>query len=205
MLTKILLAAALSATTAVAVDPVGDGNWQPVTYQFNVQLCAGGQNDGDEFILPQDPDGSTDGSGCSNGHLRAEHRYLNDYTSGVKQFGGQFTINSFGGDKVAIKQTFNEDDGPYYILAVKANGDLYNVEGGQTIATGVATVGSTVTVNTVHDADNSIYNVYINGQLVYTDNAAPSGTFYDKYGTYTTNSGTGPIDATWTDVSFWTG
>ncbi|CEJ81152.1 hypothetical protein VHEMI01297 [[Torrubiella] hemipterigena] len=202
---SLFLSLATAAVGVLAVDPVGNGPWTSVNPSFNVQRCGGGTATDTEFQLPAAPDGSTDGPGCSNGHLRAERRYKNDYDSGVHQFGGQFVINSFGGNKVALKQTFNGGSGsPYFIMAVKNDGSLYSVEGGKTIASGVAGVGQTVTINTVHDTANNLYQVYVNGQLSYTDNGAPDGNFYDKYGAYTTNSGTGPIDVTWTNVQFWT-
>lgn len=204
MLARSLLFTLTAASTALAVDPVGDGSWNPVSPSFNVQTCEGGSVDGDEFQLPASPNGNSNGAGCSNGHLRAERRYTNDYSSGVHQFGGQFVVNSFGGNKVALKQTFNGDDGPYFIMAVESDGSLYSVEGGAAIASGVAAVGQTVTINTVHDTANTLYQVYVNGQLSYTDSNAPGGSFYDKCGTYTTDSGSGPIDVTWTNVQFWT-
>lgn len=159
---------------------------------------------GNTFTLPTSPNGSTNGSGCSNGHLRAERRYTNDYTSGVHQFGGEFKITSLTGDRIALKQTFNGDTGPYFIMGVKSDGDLYSVEGGATIASGVATVGATVRINTVHDANQQTYAVYVNGKESYTDDDAPGGSFYDKCGAYTTDSGTGAITVTWSDVQFWT-
>ena len=191
------------ATAVAAVSPVGSGSWTSVSPGSNVQTCAGGSVSGSDYKLPSSPNGSTSGSGCSNGHLRAERRYTNDYSSGVHQFGGQFKLNSFGGDRVSLKQTFNGDAGPYFIMGVKSTGDLYNVEGGATIASGVAKVGSTVTINTVHDADNQKYQVYVNGALKYST-TSPGGSFYDKIGAYTTDSGSGPIDVTWSNVAFWT-
>ncbi|KAJ2984152.1 hypothetical protein NQ176_g169 [Zarea fungicola] len=202
MLNKIVLLA-LSATSVLGVSPVGGGSWKSVNPSFSVQTCEGGSANGDHFVLPSKTNGNSNGAGCSNGHLRAEHRYNNDYTSGTHQFGGQFKINSFGGDKVALKQTFNGDDGPYFIMGVKANGDLYNVEGGATIASGVAKVGSTVTINTIHNAGSKKYTVYVNGALKYTT-SSPGGSFYDKYGAYTSDSGKGPIDVTWSNTAFWT-
>ena len=201
MLVNTLLLAL--ATGAAAISPVGGGSWKSASPGFSVQQCEGGKVSGSEFILPKSKNGNSSGAGCSNGHLRAERRYNNDYSSGVHQFGGQFKINSFGGDKVALKQTFNGDDGPYFIMGVKSSGDLYNVEGGATIASGVAKVGSTVTINTVHDANNQKYTVYVNGALKYTT-SSPGGSFYDKFGAYTSDSGAGPIDVTWSNTAFWT-
>ncbi|XWX00588.1 hypothetical protein V2A60_008609 [Cordyceps javanica] len=202
MLSKLIVLA-LSATSALAVSPVGGGSWKSASPGFKVQTCEGGRVSGDQFSIPGRPDGSGGGAGCSNGHTRAERRYTNDYSAGRHQFGGQVRINSFGGDRVSLKQTFNGDSGPYFILGVKKNGDLYSVEGGKTIASGVARVGSTVTINTVHDAGSKKYQVYVNGELKFTE-SSPGGSFYDKIGTYTTDSGAGPIDVTWSNVAFWT-
>ena len=204
MFTKNILLAILAATLAIASSPVGSGSWTSVSPSFSVQQCAGGTVSGSTFKLPKSPNGSTSGSGCSNGHLRAERRYNNDYSSGIHQFGGEFKITSLTGDRIALKQTFNGDAGPYFIMGIKSTGDIYNIEGGATIASGVAKVGSTVQINTVHDANKKTYTVYINGKKSYTDNSAPGGSFYDKFGAYTSDSGSGTITVTWSDVSFWT-
>lgn len=200
---KRIIVVLCTATFAFAASPVGTGPWVSVTPSFSAQECAGGIVHGDIFKLPTSSNGSTSGSGCSNGHLRAERRYENDYDSGVHQFGGLFQITSMTGNKISLKQTFNGDDGPYFIMGVKSNGDLYSVEGGDIIASGVAAVGATVKINTVHDTDNQNYEVYVNGQRTFSTNA-PDGSFYDKCGAYTTDSGEGAITVTWSDVSFWT-
>ena len=200
---NILLAIA-TATLALAGSPVGSGSWTEVSPSFDTQECAGGKVSGDTFTLPKSPNGSTSGSGCSNGHLRAERRYTNDYTSGVHQFGGEFKITSLTGTGISLKQTFNGDAGPYFIMGIKSSGDIYDVEGGTIISSGVAKVGSTVKINTIHDADKQTYAVYVNGKESYTDDSAPGGSFYDKCGAYTSDSGSGAITVTWSDVQFWT-
>ncbi|KAL7929899.1 hypothetical protein V8C35DRAFT_314582 [Trichoderma chlorosporum] len=204
MLVKSLLATLSAATAAYAATPVESGDWVPASPGFQLQTCAGGSASGSTFTIPTNPNGSTSGSGCSNGHLRAERRYNDDYTTGTHQFAGTFTINSFGGNRVAIKQTFNGDTGPFFILAVDNTGRLYSVEDGTTLASGIATVGQSITINTVHNADLAKYRVYVNGALAYTNNNAPGGSFYDKFGAYTTDSGTGPLTITWSDTAFWT-
>lgn len=203
MLVKNVLLALASAGVTLAVKPIGSG-WTETSPDFKIQECAGGSVNGNTFTLPKSPNGSTSGSGCSNGHLRAEHRFTNDYSSGAHQFGGVFKITSLTGDRIALKQTFNGDDGPYFIMGIKSTGDIYNVEGGATIATGVAKVGASVTINTIHDADAQTYAVYVNGEESYTDDNAPGGSFYDKCGAYTSDSGSGAITVTWSDVTFWT-
>ncbi|GFP59690.1 hypothetical protein TASIC1_0014011200 [Trichoderma asperellum] len=204
MLVKSVLASLSAATMALAATPLESGNWVAFTPGFQLQTCAGGSASGNTFSIPTSPNGSTSGSGCSNGHLRAENRYTDDYTSGVHQFAGTFKINSFGGNRVAIKQTFNGSTGPYFILGVQSDGTLYSVEGGAVLASGVAKVGSSITINTVHNADIHSFRVYVNGALAFRDDNAPSGSFYDKIGAYTTDSGTGPLSITWSDVGFWT-
>ncbi|KOS19906.1 hypothetical protein ESCO_005774 [Escovopsis weberi] len=203
MLGQNILMTLASAALALAATPLESGNWNSVDPSFSVQTCAGGYNSGGYFQIPTSPSGSTSGSGCSNGHLRSERRYNNDYSTGVHQFAGTFNIQSMTGDRIAIKQTFNGNTGPYFILGLQKDGTLYNVEGGQVIATGIK-VGQDVVINTVHNADIHRFSVYVNGVERYRDNNAPGGSFYDKLGAYTTNSGTGALGIHWEDVAFWT-
>ncbi|KIN09050.1 hypothetical protein OIDMADRAFT_48885 [Oidiodendron maius Zn] len=203
MIVKNVLLAIVAATLALAGSPAGSGKWTEVSPSFRVQECAGGKASGDTFTLPKSPNGSTSGAGCSNGHLRAERRYVNDYTSGVHQFGGEFKITSLTGTHISLKQTHGVDI-TYFMLAVKSNGDIYSIGDGKTIASGVAKVGDTVRINTIHDANKKTYSVYVNGKESYTDNNAPIDTFYDKFGAYTANSGSGAITVTWSDIQFWT-
>lgn len=193
---------ALTAALVVADAPLESGNWVEDTFSYSNQACAGGTVSGDRFKIPTSPNGDTSGSGCANGHLRAERRYKDDYSSGVRQFGGTFKINSGGGTRISLKQTFNGDAGPYFILAVE-NGRLYSVRGGETLVDNVANVGQTVRINTVHNTGNNRFSCYVNGVERYRDENAPEGSFYDKIGAYTTDSGKGPLDVTWTNVQFW--
>ncbi|GDY31669.1 LamG domain-containing protein [Gandjariella thermophila] len=207
LLACVLAIAALlwAAPSASAATPVESGGWVEDSPAFDVQECAGGQAEGLTFTLPA----VQTFDACSNGAPRAERRYHDyagdgkNYSTGVRQFAGTFTINSMGGDRISLKQTFNGDAGPYFMLAVDHTGRLYSVEGGTTIADGVATVGATVRVNTVHDVAAHSFRVYINGELAYTDDNAPDGEFYDKFGAYQTSSGHGDISVTWSDVHFW--
>ncbi|QPH01602.1 hypothetical protein C2857_005805 [Epichloe festucae Fl1] len=86
------------------------------------QQCAGGKTNASKLSIPKSPNGDDSGSGCSNGHLGAERRYRNDYYSGVYQFGGEFKINFMSGDRISVKQTFNGNDGPFFIMAVEKSG-----------------------------------------------------------------------------------
>ena len=113
-------------------------------------------------------------------------------------------MSSFGGSAVCIKQTFHGDIGAFFMLAVDEGGTLYSVDGDVVFSENIAQVGQEVAMNTVHDADAQEYRVYVNGVLSHTDNVAPGGDFfYDKIGAYTTESGTGPIQITWTQMGFW--
>ncbi|KFG83516.1 hypothetical protein MANI_017550 [Metarhizium anisopliae] len=203
MLGNTILVALSAASLALAGTPVESGNWVEDHPNYSQQQCAGGKVSGNTFSIPKSPNGDTSGSGCSNGHLRAERRYKDDYSSGVHQFGGEFKINSMSGSRISIKQTFNGNSGPYFIMGVEQGGRLYSVEGGKTIADGVAKVGATVRINTVHNANNHRFSVYVNGKEMFRDENAPGGSFYDKIGAYATNSGTGDLSITWNDVQFW--
>ncbi|KAL7765675.1 hypothetical protein ACKLNR_003591 [Fusarium oxysporum f. sp. zingiberi] len=154
------------------------------------------------FIFHQRPTAKKFGSGCGNGHLRAEYSSEDHYNSGVHQFTGKFTINSFKGDRISLNQTLG-NKGAWFMLAADKSGNLYGVGGRGMIAQGVAKVGATVTVNTIHDADTGLYKVYINGQEKYST-TSPQDEWRDKYGAYATSSGSGPITVTWNDVEFYT-
>ena len=87
----ILALSAISA--ALAGTPLESGTWVEDFPTYSNQQCAGGSVNGDTFSIPKSPNGDTSGSGCSNGHLRAERRYKDDYTTGVHQFGGQVYLD----------------------------------------------------------------------------------------------------------------
>jgi hypothetical protein len=183
--TALTLASALPATAEV--EP---GGWTSYSPSFSVQERGCGDVNNLTFTLT-----------CStaSGDQRAERRYAT-YSSGSRQFEGYFRITSQTGTRISLKQTFNEDDGPYFMLAVERGGRLYSVEGGVTIASG-ATVGTTVRVNTVHDVGGT-HRTYINGSLKNTVDS-DAGNFYDKFGSYRTNSGAGPITVVWSGIKFW--
>ena len=178
----------LSAPTAFAeVEP---GGWTSYSPTFTVQQRGCGVVNNLTFQLT-----------CStgSGDQRAERRYAT-YSSGTRQFEGYFRISSMAGTRISLKQTFNESAaGPFFMLAVERGGRLYRV-GADTIATG-ATVGTTVRVNTVHVV-GSAHRTYINGSQRHSM-SSPGGNFYDKFGSYRTDSGAGPITTVWSDVRFW--
>jgi hypothetical protein len=189
------LAAGLVVGLVIAVTPQASaqveagGGWTAYSPSFDVQRVGCGKVDGNTFQLT-----------CSNSHgqQRAERRYAT-YSSGVHQFQGAVKIVSMGGTRISLKQTF-KTSGPFFLLGIEKGGRLYAVHDDRTIATGVL-VGTTVTVNTVHDVGRQL-RVYINGSLRYTI-ASRSGSFYDKLGAYRTASGHGPITVQWTNVQFW--
>ncbi|MFC0110333.1 hypothetical protein [Kibdelosporangium aridum] len=184
-----LAAAGLLVAGAPALAQVEGGGWTPYQPTFSVQERGCGQVSDLTFRLT-----------CStaSGDQRAERRYAT-YTGGTRQFEGSFRITSMSGSRISLKQTF-KTTGPFFMLAVERGGRLYAVHGGTTVATG-ATVGATVRVNTVHQV-GSRHRTYINGSLKH-DVASPSGDFYDKFGSYRTNSGQGPVTVVWSGIRFW--
>lgn len=187
----------VNATTATDGDtgdpgddgPVEPGGWTSYSPSFKVQERGCGVVDDLTFRLT-----------CSDGDgdQRAERRYAT-YTGGTRQFEGYFRITSMGGSRISLKQTF-KTTGPFFMLAVEQGGRLYAVHGGTTVATG-ATIGTNVRVNTVHVVGSS-HRTYINGSLRHTV-SSPSGDFYDKFGAYRTNSGSGPVSVDWSGIRFW--
>ena len=190
LLGAALAVAGLTFTAPDAFAEVEPGGWTSYSPSFTVQERGCGQVNNLTFQLT-----------CStgSGDQRAERRYAT-YSSGSRQFEGYFRITSMAGTRISLKQTFNESgSGPFFMLAVERGGRLYRV-GGDTIQNG-ATVGTTVRVNTVHVVGSS-HRTYINGSQRHSM-SSPGGSFYDKFGSYRTDSGAGPITTQWSDVKFW--
>lgn len=185
----ILSALVVAAPTAAAeVEP---GGWTSYSPGFSVQERGCGDVNDLTFTLT---------CATASGDQRAERRYTS-YTGGSRQFEGYFRITSQTGTRISLKQTFHESgSGAYFMLAVERGGRLYAVHGGTTVGTG-ATVGTTVRVNTVHDVGGT-HRLYVNGSLRHTVDSG-TGSFYDKFGAYRTNSGAGPISVVWSGVRFW--
>lgn len=187
-----VLGLSLAVAPAVSAAPAAPGiTWIQYNPSYTVQQEGCGSVSGSTFTLS-----------CSNsgsGYDRAERRYV-DYSSGSHRFNGTFKITSMGGSRISLKQTFHDNVGPYFLLAVESGGRLYSVEGGATIASG-ATVGTSVNVETIQTV-GSQEQVYINGSLDYTT-SSPSGSFYDKVGAYRTASGNGPITVQWSNLAFY--
>ncbi|MDS0138870.1 MULTISPECIES: hypothetical protein [unclassified Amycolatopsis] len=190
----MLAAAALGLTllTPVADGQVGTGPWTADSPGYSEQERGCGQISGLTFQLT-----------CStgSGDQRAERRYTT-YTGGTHQFEGSFKITSMSGSRISLKQTFRDGSnaGPYFMLAVEKGGRMYAVEGGATLGSG-ATVGTSVRVNTINQVGSS-HKVYLNGSLKQTI-SSPGGSYYDKFGSYRTASGAGPITVQWSGVKFW--
>lgn len=190
-----VLAAVVTGLVVLAPDAgaqVGGGSWISDSPSYKTQEKGCGSVSGLTFKLT-----------CStgSGEQRAERRYAT-YTGGTHQFEGSFKITSMGGSRISLKQTFRDGSsaGPFFLLAVEKGGRLYAVHGGETIATG-ATVGTSVRVNTINQV-GSTHKVYINGSQK-DSVSSPSGSYYDKFGSYRTASGAGPITVQWSDIKFW--
>ncbi|MBP2478001.1 hypothetical protein JOF53_006873 [Crossiella equi] len=185
------LLAGLVVTAPAAQAQVEGGGWTSYSPGFTEQERGCGQINGLTFTLT-----------CStaSGDQRAERRY-NTHGGGTYQFEGSFRVQSMGGTRISLKQTFNESAaGPFFMLAVERGGRLYAVHGGATVGS-EGTTGATVRVNTVHQV-GSQHRTYINGSLRHSY-SSPSGSFYDKFGAYRTSSGQGPATVVWSGVRFW--
>ncbi|KAG5933374.1 hypothetical protein E4U60_004506 [Claviceps pazoutovae] len=204
-LTLVFLAG-LSAALRFSVPPVEGTEWvesRPYPL-FSHEQCTGGKIDGNHFYIPKSPNLDRSGPGCNNGHLRAQRRYHNDYSSGVHQFGGAFTINSVSDTRIAIRQIVDEGrHQPYFTLWAGKWGKLYGVDGYQFFARHIANVGKAVRLNTVHDVEKGRISLYIDGKEIYRDTRAPRGSFYDKIGAYVTDKSPGGMNITWDYVQFW--
>jgi len=192
---RVLAAASVTAVLSLAAGSasaqVATGPWTSYSPSYSIQERGCGDVNGGLFTLS-----------CSDasGDQRAERRYVT-YSSGSRQFEGYVRVNSLGGTRISLKQTFDESNaGPFYMIAVEKGGRLYAVHGGTTI--GSLPVGSTVRINTVHYTGSDKLVVYINGTNKNT--AYGSGSrYYDKLGAYRTSSGQGPVSVSWSSVRFW--
>ncbi|HEY3466047.1 MAG TPA: hypothetical protein VGL47_13015 [Amycolatopsis sp.] len=186
------VAAGLAVLTPAADAQVGTGPWISDSPGYSEQERGCGQISGLTFQLT-----------CStaSGDQRAERRYTT-YTGGTHQFEGSFKITSMSGSRISLKQTFRDGSnaGPYFMLAVEKGGRMYAVEGGATLGSG-ATVGTSVRVNTINQVGSS-HKVYLNGSLKQTI-SSPGGSYYDKFGSYRTASGAGPVTVQWSGIRFW--
>jgi hypothetical protein len=181
--------AALACGMALTANAQIGSGWTSTSVSFTTQISSGCSiTNTSNFRV---------GSGTSG---RAERRYDTN-TNTQRQFQGDVKVDSLGGDRINIKQTFDQDNGPYQLVAVsKANSDLYETEGGNELAS--YTVGNTVTINTIITRSSGSVAVYINGSLAETKTGG-SEDLYDKCGAYISSSGSGPAETTWNSVQFW--
>jgi hypothetical protein len=182
-LVRALAVLSLSGLALTARAQIGSG-WTSTSVSYTSQISSGCSISGSTFTI----DG---GSG------RAEHRYTT-ITSGSRQFQGTFNVNSLGGDRVAVFQTFSEDNGPFQMGAIKKPGSLYEVSGGATLAS--YSIGSSMRINTISSSGGSV-QVYVNGSQ--KESKSGGSHPYNKVGSYATGSGEGPCSTTWTSISFW--
>jgi hypothetical protein len=174
---------------------LGTGPWTSFSPSYTTQNEGCGTNSGLVFQLTCSTTHSQDSS-----YQRSERRY-EDQTHATSQFQGSVVVNSLGGTKICLKQTFQDGTGPWNMIAVDKSGYLYDAEESGQPQLASYTVGSSATINTiVYDSDH--VEVYINGSWVEVveNGVAP---LYDKFGTYRTDSGYGPIKATWSGIKFW--
>ncbi len=138
----------------------------------------------------------------STGEQRVEQRIVNEFSSGTNQFEGTFRVVSLGGTGISLKQTFQPESGAFLMVAVRNNGELYEVGGGVTLASNI--IGTAQRLNTVTDVSARRTYVYVNGTLRQTRTGG-TPPFHDKYGAYRLGSGRGPITVEWSNVRFWRG
>ena len=136
------------------------------------------------------------------GDNRAEHRTMNDYSSGTNQFEGEIRVVT-SGTNIIVKQTFMPNRGAFFMMAVSADGRLYLHGGGGDVLPGV--VGRWVKINTIHDVNAGTHRVYADGVLRTTKSGGPQVAWHDKYGSYRSQSGRGPAVVEWRNIKYFRG
>ena len=138
----------------------------------------------------------------TSGDNRAEQRIQNDYSSGTNQFQGEVRVVSVGAN-IIVKQTFMPNRGAFLMIAVSADGRLYIHGGGGDVASGV--VGRWVRINTIHDVSAGTHQIYADGVLKVTKTGGGQVAWHDKFGSYRSQSGRGPVVVEWRNARFWRG
>ena len=136
------------------------------------------------------------------GDNRAEHRTMNDYSSGTNQFEGEIRVVTSGAN-IIVKQTFMPNRGAFFMMAVSADGRLYLHGGGGDVLPNV--VGRWVKINTIHDVNAGTHRVYADGVLRTTKTGGPQVAWHDKYGSYRSQSGRGPAVIEWRNIKYFRG
>ena len=173
----LALALALSSTARAQV---ANGPWSSWSPTYNVQLKGSGWNSGSTFGISNSSTGTEE---------RAERRYQT-FSSGSKQFEGYVKVDSLGGDRICLKQTFQDGVGPWNMIAVKKPGSLYEVEGGATLAS--YSIGTTVRINTVTYTGSDHVAVYVNGSMK-EDVTGGAGSINSHVCTARADSGLDPV------------
>jgi hypothetical protein len=137
-----------------------------------------------------------------SGDNRAEHRTMNDYSSGTNQFEGEMRVVSVGAN-IIVKQTFMPNVGPFLMMAVSADGRLYLHGGGGDVIPDV--VGRWVRINTIHDVSAGTHQIYADGVLRTTKSGGRQVAWHDKYGSYRSQSGRGPAVVEWRNIKYFRG
>lgn len=184
------LLALAGALSIPARAQVANGPWSSWSPTYTTQLKGSGSVSGSTYSIS---------NSSTTTEERAERRYQT-FSSGSKQFEGYVKVNSLGGDRICLKQTFQDGVGPWNMVAVKKPGSLYEVEGGATLSS--YTIGTTIRINTVTYTGSDHVAVYVNGSMK-EDVTGGAGSYYDKLGVYRTASGVGPVSATWSSIRFW--
>ena len=191
-----LLAAIAIAWPAPARAQIGSG-WTEYRPDLNLQIrgCAAHSESGGvhQFRVT---------CAATSGDNRAEHRILNEYSSGTNQFEGEIRVVE-NGTNIIVKQTFMPNMGAHFMLAVSADGRLYLHGGGGNVASNV--VGRWIRINTLHDVAAGTIQVYADGVLATTKTGGRQVTWHDKYGSYRSQSGRGPAVVEWRNVRYWRG
>jgi hypothetical protein len=220
-MTRACAAAAIACGLSLwARAQIGTG-WTPATENYQIQTSAGctaaplPSGVGGIFNIPSS---STD--------FRAEFRFEYDlntsngdggFISGTEQFQGDVTVNSLGGNRVTVKQTFGPAHSTSWsLIAIDKTkvfgnnppGAFYDVGVSGQPAIAAFTLGQTYRINTILTFSSGgapTVIVYINGQFAETLTKSTTGFYYDKVGAYKSSSGSGPCTSTWQNVLFWTG
>lgn len=190
---KLIAACAVAGGLSLTASAQIGSGWSSVSESYKVQLSGSGWNTGNQFGLTK----TTDPTDTIKD--RAEREY-NTWTSGSHQFQGSCTVNSFGGNGICIKQTFQKVNGPWEMVAINNAGSVYEVHNNATL--GSFKVGTSFRINTILDISAGTVQVYFNGSLKTTISGGVQP-MYDKCGTYRLKSGSAPVTATWTSIQFW--
>lgn len=119
----------------------------------------------------------------NNQSNRVERRYLDDYSSGRRQFQADITIFAPSSNET-VHQIFNGPDGPWLLMPEESTSGGSIRLGGRVFSGLLATslYGKSFRLNTINDISGDT-QVYINGVLKWTGKH-PGGSFYTKYGCY---------------------